>query len=213
MVVRLTVDQDVAGSIPVLGAKKENEKMNDVEQMKRDEILEKVREVRSGKVVHTLCRDRFYPKVLDNGEIDRLSRMAEKTISYRARRAIEMYLDCYKLDKNFAEHIFRIGANHMGLATDEYELCYALMAEFGMIEVECRNDQQWNSILDRFPNITINGYKIHESSRKSYHVSSDKLYVFIHLKWTEDTGLSIGREDVKSFDGVNVILKIGKQEM
>jgi hypothetical protein len=187
--------------------------MNDIDKMNNAEIVSKVRDVMSGKVVHTLCRDRFYPRILDNGEIDRLTRMAEKEISYRARRAIEMYLDCYKLDKHFWINIFEIGSKHVGLSGDERDKCLELMAEFGMIEVECRNDKQWNLILDSFPEITINGSKLHESSKKSFGIGSDKLYICIHAKWSEDTGLSINRNDVESFDGKNVILKTCEQEI
>ena len=62
----------------------------------------------------------------------------------------------------------------------------------------------WERIKAKIPNLTVGTIPMHESST----CSEDS----IHAKWTEDTGLIITKEEIKSFDGHNIELHYGKKE-
>jgi len=67
------------------------------------------------------------------------------------------------------------------------------------------NDNTWNQIRDKVPNITINGTKLHKSSKTTE--------LWIHAKWTAKKGLIILQKDIESFDGENVVLRESRREL
>lgn len=62
---------------------------------------------------------------------DTLLRRAEHEISYRAKRAIEMYIPVW--EKGPAPYLFEKCAEHYVLCQGEIEQCRALMAELEMV--------------------------------------------------------------------------------
>ena len=69
---------------------------------------------------------------MDDVDYNKLLLEAEHTISYRAKRAIEMYIPVWK--KGPASYLFDKCAGHHCLCAGEIEKCRVLMVEFGMEE-------------------------------------------------------------------------------
>jgi len=61
------------------------------------------------------------------------------------------------------------------------------------------DEDAWQDIFIKFPDITVNGAELHESSKENAHD--------LHCKWTAPTGLLMHRRNVASFAGKNVMLR------
>ena len=81
------------------------------------------------------------------------------------------------------------------LGATELTLNEELLSAFTYIDLD-----EWLSVVDAFPDFTINGSDLHFSS------TIDPQGMSMHAKWTADTGCIIKINDIKSFDGKDIVL-------
>jgi hypothetical protein len=189
-----------------------------VEVRRMSKLIERLRTALSGPVPPPR------PKVwkhaqLDDKIVDTILRRAEKGISYLAKRVMEIYIRDVYLAKATsidgddigqagpAFYLFEKIAGSLGMSRQEQEKCGELMAEYGMLEFIDGDDLMWLRVLEKFPNVTVGGKKLHESSKVTVGLDWCRLTYHLHAKWSEEYGLSINREDIESFDGTNLVLK------
>lgn len=176
-------------------------------------FMDVLRGVRNGTIKVPPHKKVWCQPQLSESQVEYLLKRIEKEVSKEAKLAVMMYLPVYVQEAAF--YLFcSICAKHYGLNGIEMDNCGRIMAQFGMLELEHWDDKDWMFVIDRFPEfITVNGKKLHPSSKVDWSVCSpNRAAVGLHAKWSEEYGLGIAYEDIERFEGTNIVLKDGPKE-
>lgn len=179
-----------------------------VEVGRMSKLLEKIRAIRNGTLKFPKPPKVWHQPVLTDRQCSELLREVEKKVGGDAMRAVQMYLPVY--EKEAAFYLFcSICAKHYGLNGIQMDNCGRIMASYGMLEVTHWDNPDWMFVVDRFPDfVTVNGKKLHESSKLLWSVCSpNRADAILHAKWNADYGLGINFDDIERFEGTNIVLK------